>query len=29
MEILGGMMPKDDAFRRANLEKAYELGRSF
>ena len=29
MEILGGMMPKDDTFRRANLEKAYELGRSF
>ncbi|MCX5752206.1 MAG: hypothetical protein NTW97_01030 [Candidatus Krumholzibacteria bacterium] len=29
MEILGGMMPKDDTFRRANLERAYELGRSF
>ncbi len=29
MEILGGMMPKDDTFRKANLEKACELGRSF
>jgi len=27
MEILGGMMPKDDTFRQANLEKAYEIGR--
>jgi NAD(P)H dehydrogenase (quinone) len=29
MEILGGMMPQDDTSRRVNLEKAYELGRSF
>ena len=29
LEILGGMMPKDDTFKRANLEKAYELGRFF
>ena len=29
MEILGGMMPKDNTYREANLAKAYELGRSF
>ena len=29
MEILGGMMPKDDTYRLANLEKAYNLGRNF
>jgi NAD(P)H dehydrogenase (quinone) len=29
MEILGGMMPGDDAYRAENLRKAYELGRSF
>ncbi len=29
MEILGGMMPKDDAYRGANLARAYEIGRSF
>jgi NAD(P)H dehydrogenase (quinone) len=29
MEILGGMMPKDDTFRRVNLERVYELGKSF
>ena len=28
MEILGGMMPKDDRYRQANLEKAYHLGRN-
>jgi NAD(P)H dehydrogenase (quinone) len=28
MEILGGMMPKDDTFREANLKKAYEIGKS-
>jgi NAD(P)H dehydrogenase (quinone) len=28
MEILGGMMPKDDTFRQENLEKAYALGRN-
>jgi NAD(P)H dehydrogenase (quinone) len=27
LEILGGMMPKDDTCRQANLERAYELGR--
>jgi NAD(P)H dehydrogenase (quinone) len=27
MEILGGMMPNDDTYRQANLERAYELGR--
>jgi NAD(P)H dehydrogenase (quinone) len=27
MEILGGMMPKDDTHRQANLDKAYSLGR--
>lgn len=27
MEILGGMMPKDDTYRQKNLEKAYHLGR--
>lgn len=29
MEILGGMMPKDDTYREENLSKAYELGRAF
>lgn len=29
MEILGGMMPKDDTYRRANLERAYERGKTF
>ena len=29
MEILGGMMPKDDTCRRKNLEKAYYLGKNF
>ena len=29
MEILGGMMPKDDSYRQENLEKAYNLGRNF
>ena len=29
MEILGGMMPKDDTYRQANLARAYEIGRSF
>ena len=29
MEILGGMLPKDDTYREANLRRAYELGRSF
>ncbi|MBN2126014.1 MAG: NAD(P)H-dependent oxidoreductase [Deltaproteobacteria bacterium] len=29
MEILGGMMPKDDTYRQENLERAYELGRRF
>jgi NAD(P)H dehydrogenase (quinone) len=28
MEILGGMMPKDDTYRQENLEKAYHLGRN-
>jgi NAD(P)H dehydrogenase (quinone) len=28
MEILGGMMPKDETYRRQNLEKAYHLGRN-
>jgi NAD(P)H dehydrogenase (quinone) len=28
MEILGGMMPKDDTYRQENLEKAYDLGRN-
>ena len=28
MEILGGMMPKDDTYRQENLEKAYNLGRN-
>jgi NAD(P)H dehydrogenase (quinone) len=27
LEILGGMMPKDDTYRQVNLERAYELGR--
>jgi NAD(P)H dehydrogenase (quinone) len=29
MEILGGMMPNDNAYRQRNLEKAYDLGRRF
>ena len=29
MEILGGMMPKDDTYRQENLEKAYNLGKKF
>jgi NAD(P)H dehydrogenase (quinone) len=29
MEILGGMMPGDDTYRRQNLNRAYELGRTF
>jgi NAD(P)H dehydrogenase (quinone) len=29
MEILGGMMPGDDAYRQENLNRAYELGRTF
>lgn len=29
MEILGGMMPNDDTFRQANLDKAYFLGKNF
>ena len=29
MEILGGMMPGDDTYRRENLSRAYELGRAF
>ena len=28
MEILGGMMPKDDTYRQVNLEKAYNLGKN-
>jgi NAD(P)H dehydrogenase (quinone) len=28
MEILGGMMPKDDTYRQENLEKAYNLGKN-
>jgi NAD(P)H dehydrogenase (quinone) len=28
MEILGGMMPKDDRYRQENIEKAYHLGRN-
>jgi NAD(P)H dehydrogenase (quinone) len=28
MEILGGMMPKDDTYREANLKQAYEIGKS-
>lgn len=27
MEILGGMMPKDETYRQENLKKAYQLGR--
>ena len=27
MEILAGMMPGDDTYRKANLERAYEIGR--
>jgi len=29
LEILGGMMPHDDTHRKANLEKAFELGKTF
>jgi hypothetical protein len=29
MEILGGMMPRDDTYMVKNLGKAYEMGRSF
>lgn len=29
MEILGGMMPKDETYKQVNLKRAYELGRSF
>lgn len=29
MELLGGMMPKDDTYRQENLEKAYNLGKNF
>lgn len=29
MEILGGMMPGDDTYRQENLDRAYELGRTF
>jgi NAD(P)H dehydrogenase (quinone) len=29
LEILGGMMPNDPTYRQANLDRAYELGRSF
>ena len=28
MEILGGMMPGDDTYKRENLEKAYDLGKN-
>jgi NAD(P)H dehydrogenase (quinone) len=28
MEILGGMMPQDNTYRQANLEKVYQLGRN-
>lgn len=28
MEILGGMMPKDDTYRKENLDRAYDLGRN-
>jgi NAD(P)H dehydrogenase (quinone) len=28
MEILGGMMPKDDTYRQENLEKTYDLGKN-
>ncbi len=28
MEILGGMMPQDDSFRKENLKKAYNLGKN-
>lgn len=27
MEILAGMMPRDDTYRKANLERAYDIGR--
>jgi NAD(P)H dehydrogenase (quinone) len=29
MEILGGMMPQDDTYRQENLEKVYDLGKTF
>lgn len=29
MEILGGMVPGDDTVRKANLERAYQLGKTF
>jgi NAD(P)H dehydrogenase (quinone) len=29
MEILGGMVTKDEAIRRRNMERAYQLGREF
>jgi hypothetical protein len=29
LEILGGMMPNDPTYRQANLDRAYDLGRSF
>jgi len=29
MEILGGMMPLDDTYRKQNLQRAYELGKLF
>ncbi|UCF05399.1 MAG: NAD(P)H-dependent oxidoreductase [bacterium] len=29
MEILGGMMPQDDTYRDENLQRAYELGKTF
>ena len=28
MEILGGIMPQDDTYRQANLEKVYQLGKN-
>ena len=28
MEILGGMMPKDDTYRQENLDKVYSIGRN-
>ena len=29
MEILGGMVPGDDTVRKANLDRAYQLGKTF
>jgi hypothetical protein len=29
MEILGGMLPKVETYREANLARAYKLGRTF